>query len=446
MKDAVLKDYRTRTPESEKLFERAKKVMAGGVCHNIRYFPPYPFYIKEARGSKVWDVDGNEYIDLWMAHYEAILGHSPEIIVNEVSRILSKGMHWGLVNEYQVELAELICQVVPSAEKVRFCCSGTEATMYAVRLARAFTGKSVILKVEGGWHGANTDLSVAIHSPYEEKESAGLLPEVSQYTKSVPFNDVEGSLRIMRQNAENLAAVLIEPVPGQGYVPAESGYLEALREEARKLDALLIFDEVIDGFRLSLGGAQEKYGIIPDLTTLGKILGGGMPIGAVVGKKDILDLSDPTRVNSKWVLAGGGTFSANPLSMAAGIRMITYLKENADIIYPELDRNGERIRREIEKAFNDNGVLARGIGDGSLFGLHFPFKEEAELRSPKDIEELTDLERRDEDLKLRMLRHGVHVWKGGGALSTAHSDEDIQSIIEAYRKVAREMAKEQEKI
>ncbi|TET60535.1 aminotransferase class III-fold pyridoxal phosphate-dependent enzyme, partial [Candidatus Aerophobetes bacterium] len=274
MKDAVLKDYRTRTPESEKLFERAKKVMAGGVCHNIRYFPPYPFYIKEARGSKVWDVDGNEYIDLWMAHYEAILGHSPEIIVNEVSRILSKGMHWGLVNEYQVELAELICQVVPSAEKVRFCCSGTEATMYAVRLARAFTGKSVILKVEGGWHGANTDLSVAIHSPYEEKESAGLLPEVSRYTKSIPFNDVEGSLRIMRQNAENLAAVLIEPVPGQGYVPAESGYLEALREEARKLDALLIFDEVIDGFRLSLGGAQEKYGITPDLTTLGKILGG----------------------------------------------------------------------------------------------------------------------------------------------------------------------------
>ncbi len=441
MRDTV-REYRRRTVQSGKLFQRAKKVMPGGVCHNIRYFPPYPFYIKEAKGSRIWDVDGNEYIDLWMAHYEAILGHSPEIIVNELSGILSKGTHWGLVNEYQVELAELICQVVPSAEKVRFCCSGTEATMYAVRLARAFTGKNVILKVAGGWHGANTDLSVAIHSPYEQRESAGLLPEISQYTKFIHFNDIEGSLKIMRQNADNLAAVLIEPVPGQGCLPAEPGYLKALREETRKLEAVLIFDEVIDGFRLCLGGAQEKYGIIPDLTTLGKILGGGMPIGAVVGKEDILDLFDPTKVNYKWVLAGGGTFSANPLSMAAGIKMITYLKENAGIIYPRLDRNGERIRREIEKVFNESGVLARCTGDGSLFGLQFPFKEGVKLRNPRDIEELTDLERRDKELRLRMLNHGVHVWKGGGALSTAHSDEDIQTIIEAYYQVAKEMAKE----
>ena len=442
MRDAVVREYRSRTPQSEKLFQRAKKVMAGGVCHNIRYFPPYPFYIKQAKGSRVWDVDGNEYIDLWMAHYEAILGHSPEIIVNKLSGILSKGTHWGLVNEYQVELAELICQVVPSAEKVRFCCSGTEATMYAARLARAFTGKNVILKVAGGWHGANTDLSVAIHSPYEEKESAGLLPKISQYTKFIHFNDIEGSLKIMRQNADNLAAVLIEPVSGQGYLPAEPGYLKVLREETKKLEVVLIFDEVIDGFRLSLGGAQEKYGIIPDLTTLGKILGGGMPIGAVVGKEDILDLCDPTKVNPKWVLAGGGTFSANPLSMAAGIKMITYLKENAGIIYPRLDKNGERIRREIEKVFNDNGVLARCTGDGSLFGLQFPFKEGVKLRNPRDIEELTDLERQDKKLKLRMLNHGVHIWNGGGALSTAHSDEDIQTIIGAYHQVAKEMAKE----
>ena len=441
MRDTV-REYRRRTVQSGKLFQRAKKVMPGGVCHNIRYFPPYPFYIKKAKGSRIWDVDGNEYIDLWMAHYEAILGHSPEIIVNELSGILSKGTHWGLVNEYQVELAELICQVVPSAEKVRFCCSGTEATMYAVRLARAFTGKNVILKVAGGWHGANTDLSVAIHSPYEQRESAGLLPEISQYIKFIHFNDIEGSLKIMRQNTDNLAAVLIEPVPGQGCLPAEPGYLKALREETRKLEAVLIFDEVIDGFRLCLGGAQEKYGIIPDLTTLGKILGGGMPIGAVVGKEDILDLFDPTKVNDKWVLAGGGSFSANPLSMAAGIRMITYLKENARIIYPRLDRNGERIRREIEKVFNESGVLARCTGDGSLFGLQFPFKEGVKLRNPRDIEELTDLERRDKELRLRMLNHGVHVWKGGGALSTAHSDEDIQTIIEAYYQVAKEMAKE----
>ncbi len=441
MRDTV-REYRRRTVQSGKLFQRAKKVMAGGVCHNIRYFPPYPFYIKEAKGSRIWDVDGNEYIDLWMAHYEAILGHSPEIIVNELSGILSKGTHWGLVNEYQVELAELICQIVPSAEKVRFCCSGTEATMYAVRVARAFTGKNVILKVAGGWHGANTDLSIAIHSPYEQRESAGLLPEISQYTKFIHFNDIEGSLKIMRQNADNLAAVLIEPVPGQGYLPPEPGYLKALREETRKLKAVLIFDEVIDGFRLCLGGAQEKYGIIPDLTTLGKILGGGMPIGAVVGKEDILDLFDPTKVNDKWVLAGGGSFSANPLSMAAGIRMITYLKENARIIYPRLDRNGERIRREIEKVFNESGILARCTGDGSLFSLQFPFKEGVKLRNPRDIEELTDLERRDKELRLRMLNHGVHIWKGGGTLSTAHSDEDIQTIIEVYHQVAKEMAKE----
>jgi len=246
----------------------------------------------------------------------------------------------------------------------------------------------------------------------------------------------------MRQNADNLAAVLIEPVPGQGYIPAEPGYLKVLQEETRKLEAVLIFDEVIDGFRLSLGGAQEKYGIIPDLTTLGKILGGGMHIGAVVGKEDILDLCNPTKEGPKWVLAGGGTFSANPLSMAAGIKMITYLRENADVIYPRLNRNGERIRREIEKVFNESGVLARCSGDGSLFGLNFPFKEGVKLRSPRDIEELTDLERRNNELKLRMLNQGVHIWSGGGALSTAHSDEDIQTIIEAYHRVAKEMAKE----
>ena len=437
--------YRKKTPFSRKLFERAKNVLPGGISHNLHYFPPYPFYIKKAKGPKIWDLDGNEYVDLWMGHYTHILGHRPKIVVEALERQLKEGIHWGIVFEKQVEWAELIQELIPCAEMLRFCCSGTEATMYAVRLARAFTGKRIILKIAGGWHGPNPDLFLGIKMPYEREESLGLLPELQQYTKAIPFNDLSGSLEMIHQNKDDLAGIIVEPVVGEGgFTPATKEYLQMLRAETNKLGALLIFDEVISGFRIALGGAQERLGIMPDLTTLGKITGGGFPVGALAGKKEILGKTSPEKKGNKWerILIGGGTFSSQPFTAAAGLAMLGYLKDHAEEVYPLLESKGEKIRKGVQEAFDQEGLDAIVTGMGSLFQTHFPFQKGTKLDSPHSIHRLTDIEKREVEFRIRMLNKGVHVMHGGGALSIAHLDKDIKKIIEATRDVAKEMKKE----
>lgn len=436
--------YRQKTPLSENLFERAKEVMPGGISHNIHYFPPYPFFIQKTKGSKIWDVDGNEYVDLWMGNYTHILGHRPRVVVQAIEEQLKEGIHWGTVYKKQVEWAELVRKLVPSAEMVRFCCSGTEATMYAVRLARAFTGKETILKIAGGWHGANPDLSLGIKMPYEKEESLGLLPELKEYTKVIPFNDLSGSLEIIHQNKEDLAGIILEPIIGEGgFTPATKEYLQMLRSETEKLGALLIFDEVISCFRVALGGAQERFNITPDLSTLGKIVGGGLPIGALVGKKEILEKTSPEKKSAKWerILIGGGTFSAHPLTAAAGLAMLRYLKDRHKEVYPVLESKGEKVRKGVQKVLDQEGLNAVVTGIGSLFQTHFPFEKGVTLDSPHSIHRLTDIDKREIEFRVRMLTKGVHVMHGGGALSMAHSDEDIKKIINAARKVAREMTR-----
>ena len=435
--------YRQRTALSETLFQRAREVMPGGISHGIHYFPPYPFFVKYAKGPKVWDVDGNEIVDLWMGHYTHILGHHSDVIVEAIERQVKEGIHWGIVFEKQIEWAELIRELIPSAEMVRFCCSGTEATMYAVRLARAYTGKNVILKIAGGWHGANADLALAVKAPYEKRESLGLSPEMERYTKAIPFNDIRGTQEIIDQNRKDLAGVILEPVIGEGgFIPATADYLKMLRSETESSGALLIFDEVISGFRLSPGGAQKKLGIVPDLTTLGKIMGGGLPVGAVSGKREILEKTSPERKGNKWekILIGGGTFSSHPLTVAAGLAMLRYLKDHASEVYPLLDSKGEKAREGVQAALRRNGIKATVTGIGSLFQTHFPYRDGAILTSPQTISELTDVEKRENEFRIRMLSKGVHLMHGGGALSIMHSDEDIQKIIEAAGEVAKEMA------
>jgi glutamate-1-semialdehyde 2,1-aminomutase len=436
--------YRQKTLLSENLFERAKEVMPGGISHNIHYFPPYPFFIQKTKGSKIWDVDKNEYVDLWMGNYTHILGHRPRVVVQAIEEQLKEGIHWGTVYKKQVEWAELVRELVPSAEMVRFCCSGTEATMYAVRLARAFTGKKTILKIAGGWHGPNPDLSLGIKMPYEKEESLGLLPELKEYTKVIPFNDLSGSLEIIHQNKEDLAGIILEPIIGEGgFTPATEEYLQMLRSETEKLGALLIFDEVISCFRVALGGAQERFNITPDLSTLGKIVGGGLPIGALVGKKEILEKTSPEKKSAKWerVLIGGGTFSAHPLTAAAGLAMLRHLKDRHKEVYPLLESKGEKVRKGVQKVLDQEGLNAVVTGIGSLFQTHFPFEKGATLDSPHSIHRLTDIDKREIEFRVRMLTKGVHVMHGGGALSMAHSDEDIKKIINAARKVAREMTR-----
>lgn len=436
-------DYQARTPRSERLFKRAKEVIPGGASHNVHYFPPYPFFVKGAKGSKVWDVDGNEYIDLWMGHYTHILGHHSEIITEAIERQLREGIHWGILFEKQVEWAELVQALIPCAERVRFCCSGTEATMYSVRVARAYTRKNVILKIAGGWHGASTDLSVGIKTPYEREESLGLPPELQKYTKSIPFNDLPGSLEMIRQNQDDLAGVILEPVIGEGgFIPATPEYLGMLRSETERAGALLIFDEVISGFRVALGGFQGRSHFVPDLTTLGKIVGGGFPAGALVGKKEILEKTSPDVKRNKWerTLIGGGTFSSHPFTAAAGLAMLRYLKDYAEEVYPLLETKGARLREGVQESFRREGLNAAVTGIASLFQTHFPFQEGFTPDSPHSINTHTDIEKREVEFRLRMLTKGVHVMHGGGALSIAHSDEDIEKIIKAAGAVAREMA------
>ena len=440
--DHFFDTYRQKTPSSENLFKRAREVMPGGISHNVHYFPPYPFFLKKAKGSKIWDVDGNEYVDLWMGHYTHILGHHPDVIAEAAQHQAREGIHWGIVFEKQVAWAELIRELIPCAEMVRFCCSGTEATMYAVRLARAYTGKKTVLKMAGGWHGANADLTLGIKAPYEKEESLGLFPELQQHTKVIFFNDLSRSLEIIEQSKNDLAGIILEPVIGEGgFIPATSEYLKMLRTETDRLGALLIFDEVISGFRVALGGAQESFGVIPDLTTLGKIMGGGFPVGALVGRRRILEKTSPEIKGNKWerIMIGGGTFSSHPFTVAAGMAMLRYLKDHAEEVYPLLEAKGKKVRRGVLSALRSEGVDAVVTGIGSLFQTHFPFQKGAELSSPHSISQLTDVGKREVEFRIRMLTKGVHVMHGGGALSIAHSDGDIEKVTEATREVAREM-------
>jgi glutamate-1-semialdehyde 2,1-aminomutase len=434
--------YFDRTPGSKRLFERAQKIMPGGVSHRQRYFPPYPFFMKEAAGSKIWDVDDNEYIDLWMGHSALILGHKPAIVNAALAEVTDLGTHWGILHEYEVRFAELIQQTVPCAEKMVLGVSGTEATMHAVRLARGFTKRRVILKVAGGWHGANNELLWAIRSPFDKAESAGVISEIAKYTKPIVFNDLDSTGKTIHEVKEDLAGIIIEPVVGAGgLIPADKGYLEMLRHETSKLGALLIFDEIITGYRLALGGAQEVYGITPDLVTLGKVCGGGTHLGVIAGRGDIFSLCDPTikREKGESVVVGGGTFSCSPLSMIVGYKVVEYLRSHVKKVYPRIGRLGQRLREGMADAFKKNGIIGKTTGLGSLCGVYFPYKPEAVVKSPTQMAQLTDLEKLDREFRIRMLNHGVFVVHGAGSVSFAHTEEDVERVIAATEEVALEM-------
>ena len=424
-----------KTRRSKELFEAAKRVFVGGVNHNIRFFEPYPFFAEKASGAFLWDADGNRYVDFWMGHGSLILGHSPEVVTAKLREEVSNGTIFGTTNEVSVRLGELVCECVPCAEQVRFCNSGAEATMYGVRLARAYTKKRVVIKIEGGWHGYNSDLVKDVSPPFGV-ESAGVEDSV-RYVASAPFNDLEAAKRIISENKSDLACVLVEPVLGGGVIPAEIEYLKGLREETEKAGCLLFFDEVITGFRIALGGGQQYYGIIPDLATLGKVLGGGLPIGAVCGLKEIMVYANPKLPKNERAWIGGGTFSANPISMTAGLSTLQYLIENSSVIYPYLNELGEEARRSIDKAFAEAGIHSATTGLGSLLLTHFPKDGEA----PKDARSVHNCDRR---LQFQfyfalLAKHNIFFLPGHlGAISYAHTKQGIKMLIDAVVKLAQE--------
>jgi glutamate-1-semialdehyde 2,1-aminomutase len=372
--------YEERTPKSKIIFKKAVKVLPAGVSYGIRDITPYPFYVAKAKGCKLEDVDGNVYSDYWMGHGALILGHSPDKVMDSVTEQIRKGTHIGWSHPLEVELAERLTEMIPSAEMVRYTNSGTEANMYASRLSRAYTGRNKIAKIEGGWHGGYDSLHKAVHTPFNVPESAGINPKTVEDTVVVPYNDLEAAHKVLKK--KNIASIVIEPLMGVGgFIEPEPGFLESLREICDDTNTLLIFDEVISGFRLGIGGGQEYFGVVPDITVIGKIMGGGFPIGAFCGRKDIFERLDHRKYPDMQERSfHGGTFTGNPISLIAGIETLDILKDGK--IYRKIDALGERVRKGLEDIANRSSLNACVTGLCSTFAIHF------QKNKPKNIKDV----------------------------------------------------------
>jgi glutamate-1-semialdehyde 2,1-aminomutase len=419
--------YKKKTRSSAKLFEKSKKYHVNGVSHNIRFFEPYPFVTKSAIGKYLIDVDSNKYVDYWMGHWSLILGHAPSPVKLAVKKQLSSGWMHGTVNKITIELSEIIQKFVPVGEKIRYVTSGTEATMYSVRLARSVTGKKTIAKIDGGWHGYTSDLLKTVNWPFDVSESSGLVDE--EHVVSLPLNDLENSLDILQSVKDDLAGVIIEPVlGGGGCIPADENYLKGIQEFLRKNNSLFILDEIVTGFRFRFGCLYSKMKLEPDIVTLGKIVGGGFPIGVICGKEEIMDHANTTkREKSARSYIGGGTFSANPATMIAGYSTLSFLKKQKNV-YSKIDRLGSEARKKLDRVF-DGKIITTGIG--SLFMTHFVKDGITQIKNASDAARC--------DSKLLQKYHFEMIARDGifflpgklGAISYAHSDSDIKKLIEA---------------
>mgnify|MGYP000250595793 CR=1 FL=1 len=410
---------------SDLLFARAQKLIPGGVNSPVRAFRAVggaPLFLARGKGSRVWDADGNEYIDLVGSWGPLLLGHCHPAILSAIEAALAGGTSFGAPTEREVELAEAIIEAVPSVEMVRLVNSGTEATMSALRLARAFTGRDLTVKFEGCYHGHADSLLVKAGSGVATlglPDTAGVPESFAATTIALPFNSLESVERAFGEHAGRIAAVIVEPVAGNmGCVPPRPGFLEGLREVTARDGALLIFDEVMTGFRVAFGGAQELYGVRPDLTTLGKVIGAGLPIGAYGGRADIM-----SRVAPAGPVYQAGTLSGNPLAVSAGLAMLRYLKAHPET-YRELDERTSR----LTGAFS-GGVTVNRVG--SMFTAFFTEGPVTDYDSARR----SDV-RRFAGYFHFMLERGIYLPPSqfeAAFVSAAHSSEDVERVTEATR-------------
>ncbi|MBS1267700.1 MAG: Glutamate-1-semialdehyde 2,1-aminomutase [Nitrosopumilus sp.] len=422
-----LSEYKKKTKKSAALFTKSKKLHINGVSHNIRFFEPYPFVVKKSLGKNLVDVDENKYTDYWMGHWSLILGHGSKKVKESLKKQIEKSWMYGTVNEQTILLSELISKNVPVAEKIRYVTSGTEATMYAVRLARSATGKKIIAKIDGGWHGYTSDLLKSVNWPFSESESSGIINE--EKIISIPYNDLEKSISILKKHAKDLAGVIIEPVlGGGGCIPATTEFLKGIQEFVHKNKSLFILDEIVTGFRFRFGCLYTTMKLNPDIVTLGKIVGGGMAIGVICGKNEIMKYADTTgkkKIERSYV--GGGTFSANPSSMVTGLATLNQLKTKKTI-YSKINKLGDFARKELSKVFDGRVIVT---GKGSLFMTHFLNNEISEIHNATDVAkcDITQLTK----YHFKMTAHdGIFFLPGKlGAISDAHSKEDIKKMISA---------------
>lgn len=428
------------TDNSKKIYKKAKESIPGGVNSPVRAFQSvdkeYPIFIKSGNGSKLYDEDGNEYVDMIGSWGPMILGHNYPQVLEVVKRELENGTSFGLPTKKEVELAELVKSCFPSIEKLRLTTSGTEAAMASVRLARAFTGKNKIIKFEGCYHGHSDSLLVKAGSgllTFEHQDSNGITEGVVKDTITLPFGDFE-KLKETLENNKDIACVIIEPIPANmGLIETEKEYLEKVREITQKENIVLIFDEVISGFRVSLGGAQKIFGITPDLTILGKIIGGGYPVGGFGGKKEIMDLISP--VGNVY---HAGTLSGNPISVAAGIETISILKENPEI-YENINKKTENLANKINELIKKYDISATVNYFGSLFTIFFA-KEKV-----KTLEDAMNTNSEFYSIYFNtMLETGVIVPPSkyeAHFVSYIHNDEDMEKILAGVEKTFEKIAK-----
>ena len=417
------------TTRSEQMYEEAKKYMPGGVNSPVRAFRAVggqPLFIERGAGARIWDVDGNEFIDYVCSWGPLILGHAPRVIVNALKTVADNGTSFGAPTELETTLAKMVVEAVPSIEMVRFVNSGTEALMSAIRLARAFTGADKIIKFDGCYHGHGDSVLVKAGSgvlTLGAPDSPGVPNSVAQNTISVPYNDIEAVEQAFEVYRSEVAAIVVEPVAGNmGVVPPKPDYLEGLRTVADENGALLIFDEVITGFRVAYGGAQELYGIKPDLTCLGKIIGGGLPVGAYGGRRDIMETVAPL-----GPVYQAGTLSGNPLAMVAGIEMLKALSEPD--VYNQLAAKSAKLEEGLVKAARDAGIPTCTTRVGSMLCTFFTDQEVVDYATAK-----TSDTARYAAYHRRMLENGVYLAPSqfeAAFVSLAHGDAEIEATIQA---------------
>lgn len=427
---------------SLKLFRRAQEIIPGGVNSPVRACKSVgtdPVFIDHAEGCMVYDADGNSYIDYIGSWGPMILGHRHPLVIEKISSVLKKGTSFGAPTDLETELAELVTDAVPSVEKVRMVNSGTEATMSAIRLARGFTGRDTIVKFDGCYHGHADTLLVEAGSGVATLAipgSPGVPKSFIAETLSLPYNDIQGIKKIMDKQGEKIACIIVEPIAGNmGLVPPAESFLETLREVTQNNGSILIFDEVISGFRAAYGGAQSLYGISPDITCLGKIIGGGLPVGAYGGRHDIMEHMAP-----QGPVYQAGTLSGNPLAMAAGIATLTQLKEPG--FYDMLDEKSERLAKGLKAAVEKAGIKATLKRVGSLLGLFF---------TDKDVNNFDDAKTSDPDMFSAyykgMLQKGIYLAPSqfeAAFVSGAHETEHIDATIKAAEEVMAEGLKIEE--
>ncbi|MBI3454171.1 MAG: aspartate aminotransferase family protein [Candidatus Rokubacteria bacterium] len=433
---SLIADYQAKSPRSRALFEEAQRVLPGGNTRTTIFIDPYPFYAVRGSGPRIWDADGHERLDFNGNYTSLILGHAPPAVVAAIQEAAPRGLSFPGPSEHELRLAQALTRRVPSCGQVRFANSGTEATMLAIRGARAFTGRQKIAKFEGSYHGTHDWAQVSITPPVEGAGSrkrpkpvaagAGVPDAVLKHVVVLPWNEPEAAVKAIDKHARDLACVICEPVQGgAGVIPPADGFLQALREVTARHGIVLVFDEVIT-FRLGPGGAQGLLGVTPDMTTFGKIIGGGLPVGAFGGRADIMAVFDPR--GGKPRVAQGGTFNANPLTMVAGLATLNALTPEA---YANLDRLGEALRTKVRQLFRARKVKAQVTGAGSLFCLHWTPKRVVDYRSSRPVDPEQPLR-----TYIGLLNEGVLLsQRGMGAVSAAMGEAEVDRFVEALGKV-----------